>query len=197
MKTKTIKIYEFKELNEDIQKRVLENNRLINVEHEWWESDFDSFQDELSYIGFEFSEIYFSLHGQGGGLSFDSTVNLEKILKYLKYPKREINRAMKLQELDCLQLNIVKTGFWNIYSHELTRTIDNVGDLDVKNMITVFKSDELIEKIEKDVEVLRISLCKRYHKILGETYDDFTSDNSIIDTIEANEYMFDNKGDIQ
>lgn len=199
MKTKTIKIYEFKELKKEIQKKVLDTHRFINIDYEQWDSELTSeYERELGQIGFEFADIRYSgFSSQGDGLSFDATVNLEMILKYLKYPKREINRAMKLQELECLQLDINKTSFTNHYSHEYVGYVDNIGYRDVEKMISVFKADELIDKIEKDVEDLRVELCKKYYKLLEKEYYHLIEDEQIIAMFEANDDMFDSKGNIQ
>ena len=198
MKTKEIKIYEFKELDKKTKEKALENLRDINVNHDWDEYTLQEFCDELSDIGFENADIKYSgFWSQGDGLCFDADINLSKILEHLKYSKRDIARAVKLEENDYLNFQIVKTSNANMYSHENTRYVDNRGYGDLSKSIGIYKSDILIDKIEKDIEEFRHELCKKFYKLLDEEYDERTSDEQIIETIDANEYMFNSSGELE
>lgn len=53
------------------------------------------------------------------------------------------------------------------------------------------------EQLEDEIEDWRIDKCHEIYKALEEEYDDLTSDERIIETIEANDYEFDEDGKLQ
>ena len=54
--------------------------------------------------------------------------------------------------------------------------------------------DDLLNKFERDTNQLRKDLSNEIYRELEKDYDSLTSDESIIDTITANEYEFDEDG---
>jgi len=182
MKTIKINLYTFAELSDKAKKKVLESFHDINTDFDQW-NDYliDQFKEELQEIGFEGAEIQYSgFWSQGDGLSFDAEINLKKF-----------NLSARLLAIaeDC-NFCISQTGFANHYSHEKTRYIefDETGRENI---------DSALQDVCKNIEGLRLQLCRKFYRTLEKEYDSLVSDAAIIDTIEANEYLFNESGKIQ
>ena len=82
MKKITINLYSFNELSPEIQKKVLDDNRTINVNYNWHDFIYDNWKEKLTSFGFINPEIYFSgFYSQGDGACFDADIDLETVLK--------------------------------------------------------------------------------------------------------------------
>ena len=84
--SKTLTIYSFNELPEDVQASTIEKNRDTNVfsGSNWYESVLDWWKEKLEIIGFEDADIRFSgFWSQGDGASFTAHCDEEKILNTL------------------------------------------------------------------------------------------------------------------
>lgn len=69
--TITLTYLKFNELNDDQKKKVLDNNRDINVDHDWYENTIEFYTEKLKTLGFYDIKIEFSGFGsQGDGASF-------------------------------------------------------------------------------------------------------------------------------
>lgn len=170
MKTIAQNIYTIKELPKDVQKKVIEKNRHINVEHEWYDFIFDNFIIEAKKYGFIVTskDIHFSgFYSQGDGACFDG----------------EIKTRFKNVRFD-----IRKNHFAGNYCHSTTRFID------FENLYP----DKPLSKIDKKLKELQENykmLCDKLYKTLSDNYEHLTSDESILESLEANEYYFYNNGE--
>jgi hypothetical protein len=68
--------------------------------------------------------------------------------------------------------------------------------LRLKYQAPVLDLDDLLNKFEKDLDELRKDLSDEIYKELEKGYDYQTSDEAIIETIEANDYEFEESGDM-
>lgn len=79
MKTIEIKLFEFEELSQEVQAKVLEKFSDINVDDNWHDDSLENFKTELAEVGFTEAEISYSgFWSQGDGLSFDSKIDIDK-----------------------------------------------------------------------------------------------------------------------
>lgn len=151
MQQKTINIYKFDELSEEVQEKVIQDNYHINVDHEWWEYIYEDAEN----VGLRIS-------------SFD------------------IDRG----SID------ISSGKY------LTEVIDLILDNHGKDTDTYLLADQYNNELEclkwPCIEAAEVAFLKDigecYLSMLRKEYEWLTSEEMIKETIEANEYDFDESG---
>ena len=169
MKIIETKVYEFDELPEDIQQKVLKKEYACNVDHSsWCDGTLEDWTDKLQELGFEDVKILYSgFHSQGDGACF--TCERIDFNKYKDGVYRDLDISCKI------------THSHNYYFASSTRVGVESGD-----EISLEKHLE----IEADIEQMRYDLGNQNYKDLRENYDYLTSKEAIIETIKANEWTF-------
>jgi hypothetical protein len=170
MKTKTINLYQFAELSDEAKEKAINKLSTINVEHDWW--DF----------------VY--MDAEGIGLKID-TFDLDR--------NRHCKGNFTLSAWEVAQ-NILN-------SHgdecETYRTAQNF--LNDFNPVFAEYMDETNEKYESKESEDKLSdlesdflnsLLEDYSMMLQNECEYLQSKESIIQTIEANEYDFDEDGNL-
>lgn len=197
MKTKTIKLYEYNELPEDVKAKVLENERYINVEdHFWHEYMLEEWEDKIETMGFNNPQIsYTGFSSQGDGASF--TCKDVDVLEFIRSQKaaKKFEMILKGIKAGAIVVNVSVERIDHHYYHENTVR----GDVEVlQNSISdkVFNNEFHNNVVSEGgalcallTETVR-SLSKQIYRDLEQEYDALTTDEAIIDTIEANEYTF-------
>lgn len=173
MKTKTITLYEFDELNPELQDRAIEN--LADTNYEWW----DSVYDDAKQIGLKLTEFDLDRHRHADGNFINGAVETANlILKFHGDTCESYKTASQfLKDRDAL---VEK------YSDGLDKSIvseDNEREFD---------SD--CDQLEADF--LR-SILVDYSIMLQREYEYLCSREAIIETIRANEYTFNERGEIE
>jgi hypothetical protein len=178
---------------DEVKEKAIEENRYINVDDfsDWYNFVFYDWKDKLNKIGFCNAEIYFSgFSSQGDGACFDNDsyhFDLNLLLKNVDLTDEEREKIYNLK--DDFELTIERIGFH--YCHENTRVINleqfYIEDEDSKNLLYHF---------ENLLEDLRESLCVQIYEDLEKEYDYLTSDDAIYETLQANEYYFEENGKI-
>lgn len=169
MKTVKINTYTFNELSPEIQGKVLEKNRYINTDSDFWhESTLEHWKEKLKVQGFDEPKILFSGFGsQGDGACFTcSNIDFEKVLNG------------KYKTVDVLS-SISHNGRY--YYAKSTEVQVNTGD-------TV--TNEEHQQIESDIEAERERIGNEIYKDLEKDWDYYTSDEAIKETFEANDSEF-------
>lgn len=206
MKTIKIPVYSFNELSAKVQKKVLQDMNDINTDYQWWDFVYEDFQTLAEYFGFtvDLERSFFTLnYSQGDGSSYTAYVDPCKLIACLKgetwkkhapkevlsfYPvTRNIERVCKLiasGKID-FSANIepanretsvrvnCEWSFTSDYAHNNLENIENACN----------ELNELIESTAK-------TLNKWFHRSLRNQCDYLSSDEAIIETINANEYLF-------
>ena len=198
MRTKEIKIGTYKEWkaeNETVAQRILEKHSDINVDFEgWYEDIIENFCENVEKIGFNVTidDVQFSgFWSQGDGASFTGSID---ILKYLKETKqltayRPLVKAINEGNVE----NIVGiTRGSCLYSHENTCSVDTI---EVYGYISP-KVEDLRIDLEYELEEKRKDLSIELYRDLKKTYNYLCSEEVIVETLVANEYEFDESGDI-
>jgi len=195
------KVYTFNELEEKTQDKVIEKMYDINIDYGWYEFMIDEFQEVLNILGIDCTskDIHFSgFYSQGDGLSFSGNYTYkknskEKIQKEYPWIYKKISGGIEaLQYIQkkyfySLSCDITRSRY-SRYCHSNTMQIDCIDAQygEPKNYIQLCK--DLID-------IFR-SIADEFYFLLQAEYDSLTSRESIIETIEANEYEFDDKGEI-
>lgn len=188
-------VYKFNELSEDIQGKVVEKHYNINVEFDdWYEFTIDDAKEIGKLMGIEIKNIYFSgFSSQGDGACFEGYYEyeregLKKVKDYAPVDERLHRIAKDLQDIQRknfyqLKANVKQSGH---YLHEYCTRI-NVDRYDDKEM-----TEDAEDKV---IEYLR-DFMRWIYRQLEQQYDYLTSEEAIIETIQANEYEYTEDGEM-
>jgi hypothetical protein len=187
--TKQYKVFDFNELNEDIQEKVVNENYEINVDYEWYKFCVEDFKEYLKKnYGLEFDKVYFNLEYRYRHLSFDKIciADINKFIKGFKkdnIAKSDKNFSYKITKL--LRNDEIRITFdKQYYAGGKEKNIISYSDYS-KNAIT-----DKYKYLEGLQEWFNEKIIEELLKILSEEFEYLTSKESIVDTINANEFKF-------
>ena len=170
MKTKTIKLFEFGELKKDIQERVLQYFRN---------------NEEFSFLEENLKECL------GESLKRHKIKEIEKIeMRYsLSYFQGDGFSFIGLFEWKKYSIKIELGNLSNLYYHSNTTNIfiENENGEEPKNY----------EELEREFNKIYQDICKDLEKIGYDLIEKATSEETIKENIEANEYTFRENGEIE
>ena len=212
--SKTITIYSFDELPEDVQASIIEKNRDMNVffGSDWYEYTLDWWKEKLEIIGFEDADIRFSgFWSQGDGASFTcKNCDAEKILNTLLVCQEKNTGDLKkwrlwfeLAETRLITFQTSRNTYR--YVHENTVSISVDEDFCGLNNNMWYAPDpqkpySFTSIFEKKASLIELgdmlddylkSLCQEIYHDLKKEYKYLTSDESIKEAIQGHEYYED------
>lgn len=172
MKIKEVKLYQFNELSDNAKENAVAKLYDINVDHEWWEQVYDDAKE----AGLKINEFDI---GRGS------------------YCKGEFMASAK-ETAHKITENHGKTCETRQAAEAYLKERDEIIDTADKDENGYF-ADEcgLDEKLDELTKEFLKSICEDYRIILSKEYDYLTSEEAIIETIEANEYWFDVNGNLE
>lgn len=212
MREITVKLYEFSELNEDTQKKVLQTHWNINVFDIWW-SQFlrDRFKAMFKALNIDLSKnqsnnyFYFDIEDRPF-FSYDSQVKLcdfvealnaanwgDESYLFAKLPIEEWQEFFNSPSVKRL-VKLNKKGFICFYAdtfHDHTTT--NLGTNYGYEIYTDNDLDNTKAKLQEIGGMFRIifkSISQICVQELTDEYNYQTSEEQIINSINANEYEF-------
>jgi hypothetical protein len=177
------KVYTFNELSDEVKVKVIEKNLYLNVDHEWWENVYEDAENVgLKITGFDL------------GSRQDCTG------EFIVYAKKVAEAILKDHGEDC---ETFKTAL--DYMQEYAKVIADQCQEEA-DFLCVPPQDEIdfetmkwnvseVDTEDIDANFLR-SLLEDYRIILQKEYEYLTSEEAIIECIEANEYEFTEKGEM-
>ena len=180
MKVKTIKVFEFSELDQKTQEKVIDSFRedfYIDIYNEPLEEQFKEIAEEK---GFKDVEFCWSLENcQGDGVSFGcKDLDGEHFLKKNKLLSKF---GWTLKKDIIFNLNRIDSH----YSHKNTINVDWESYEDLTE-----KQEEQIEELKEIIEKVRCEVCDDCEKEGYKYYEWLLSDENITNHIEINEYEF-------
>ena len=192
IETEKFEVYSFKDLksNKELKEKVLQNLSDINTDYEWYDFIYDDAKTIGNYMGIEIGKIWFSgFYSQGDGACFEGHYSFAKNsinnIKGYAPKDKELHRIVKeLQELQ-------KKHFY-----QLTATIKHRGHYYHSNCtdIQVYKDGNYFDS--EELETLLRDFMEWIYEQLENEYDYATSEEAILETIEANDYEFTGDGKI-
>lgn len=174
----------FQELSDIQKQKVIEKNRQINVDYDWFDYQIDEFKTMLEAIGFYDAQVYFTgFWSQGDGACFTGNYRYKKdCLDFVK------NNAPEFYDYVKMLQEIQKNNFYSIncdiksksnYSHSGTM------------YFTKFGCRSYSESIENEVLDIFRSMADTLYNSLEKEYNYLTSDDAIAESLTANEFEFD------
>lgn len=183
-----------------MNKKLIEKYRLINLEQNWWEADYEYFMDEMYDKGLDLNpkDITFrGFYSQGDGLSFSASNVDEQLFLEAHGLTEQYPAAYYLAQLgDCLNFWVKKRFSYYENSRCMTAEVETYAVTDessdeleeavLSSMVELFDTTER-QALEKDI----LRICRDYadglYKELQKTYDYLLSDEAVWEAIVANE----------
>jgi len=197
MKTKTITLYQFDELPAAGKAKAIENHRYINVDYGGWaDCTLDEWKEKLTAFGYVNPKIQYSgFSSQGDGASFTcKVIDLPVLIKAQKDSREfaAVLRRLKSGKLE-IEAEIMRTS--NRYCHKYTVNA-RVNWYMEDNHRDTPALDAQLAQLESYTNDHARGLMTEIYRDLESGYDDLTSDESVIDTLTANEYYFTAQGEL-
>ena len=180
MKTVQIELFTFEELAPEVQKKVIEDNRYLNVEYfDWYHSIIEEWTAKLEEAGYMEPEILFSgFYSQGDGASFTAKLDMEKFLT----GKYEALRGLELSG------SVIRHN--SRYVHENSTHVE-IHDTEGN---ATKEQDALILDLEQDLNAKILSINKEIYKDLEDDYEFQTSDEVVRECLINQEGHYEKNG---
>lgn len=174
MRTIEVKLYQFEELSTEAKEKAIEKNRTTNVERDWWDCTYESMKE--AGVKINSFDIYHR----------DVNITIEDSYETAL---RIIENFGKAMEVVTLSKQFIKD--WDAL-------VKRLGEGNEKDGYSVKEENwsEFDEEIEPMEEEYRRDLSDEIHTWLSEEYYYLQSDESIAETLIANEYEFTKQGEI-
>jgi hypothetical protein len=192
MRTIEMQAYKFSELSDTAKQKAINNCREWQTTHQWWEFVYDDAKEIGKIMGIDIKRIYFSgFWSQGDGACFEG---------HYEYAKGAPKNVQQYAPMDA-ELHAIAQALQNIQRanfYQLRAGVKHRGHYYHENCTDIDRND--YKEPTQDAEEL-ITECLRdfmrwvYSKLQKE-YEWLTSDESVAEMIEANEYEFDENGNI-
>lgn len=208
MREVTVKVYTFAELSDKAKAKALDKFRDVNVDHDWSEFIIDDWKDRLKErFGIYYKpEIHYSgFWSQGDGASFTGVIDEAWLLAFVRahadsYPLLAAHLGDENDErkAEIYEATVERHLCGGHYVHENTCHVV----LDVRCFPNEFTEDETkgiddeVKRLADDLDEIRYDLCREIYRDLEQGYEYLTSDEAIRETIEENEYEFDEAGNV-
>jgi len=180
METRTYNVYKFNELTDEQKEKAIDNLRDINVDYDWWEYINDDSAIELKE---------FDLYQQECRIDFSSSA--EETARYIVDNHGNKCDTYKTSKSFLDALEAVEKEY-NEYEKEADSWTKESRDMDSISLDLQACDDRMVELRDEYKE----ELARDILALLQSDYEHLTSDEAIIETIEANEYDFTTDGKI-
>lgn len=205
MKTVELKLYKFDELSKDVQEKVIEKNRDINVYDDWHEFILEDWiKEEIPSKGFEATNIYYSgFWSQGDGAMFEYDGIAYELLNEFVDTILIGNEPLSPMRKQWI-LNNVSVSAWGKHrgpynhegccSHSIYWEVNN-GDLHYS--ATFYKwLVSFADDFEWFLREKYNSICQDLYRSLEESYDYLTEERQIVETLYGQDYDYTEDGNI-
>jgi len=183
MREQTITLYEFSELSEAIQEKLIEKHRYDYIEDDYWyKLIYEDFKNIAQKQGYSDIKPHFSLSGsQGDGACFDANIDVRYMINN--------HTPDLLPFIDEIDIAIRQNAYATHYCHSRTRQVELIVDYSHEN----YELYKLYETFEKAITADYQELCKMLEIALQTEMDDLTSDDYIREELSSSEYYADGR----
>lgn len=181
MREITVKVYAFAELSDDAQERVLNEFRGINVEFNWWEDSYDTIRTAGKLLGLEIGEIQFDI---------DSYCTFDASYEYVRGAVKAVRDEFPCAD-DLCKIAKDLQALQRRHFYSLSCAVTEGRRMNYYRCFRFgedYECEDLGDKLDDFAHWARI--------LLRDEYEYLTSDEAIREMIEANEYEFDEAGDL-
>jgi len=194
------KAYSWDDLSAEAKEKAIERNRDINIDNTHWHEDVINDATEKLYDdGVEYVEILYSgFNSQGDGASFTGRVRDPKI--WLKVIGME-NIPEEVEDLIWAQISRKPSRYYHENSVGLNFQFETDDPIVTcypfgPEIPMEYNLDQLQREIEEKGEKWIKSTCRKIYSDLEKEYDSLTSDDAVEDALIANDYEYNEDGNI-
>lgn len=195
-----VKVYSIDDVKNDkeLLEKVIDKHRDTNVSFDWWDFIYENFKENNDEY-FDIEKIYFSgFWSQGDGAMFEYS-DISNKLRDIFIDGLDLSPMRKgwLRNNVSVSGKGVQRGLYcheKSCSHSIYWEVDNVDlnwDRPLYQWIESFAND-----FEDFVEELYVNLCSDLYSTLEKEYTYLISDESILESLESNQYEFTEDGNI-
>jgi hypothetical protein len=192
------------------------------LDYEWWDTSYDMWKEALEQIGFSEPDISFSgFCSQGDGASFTcKSVDIEPLLDFLCTPRKASQSIGSLEgdkgedfrpwllhktnagysgygpkmlrlltARDYISCRVERTSHHYVHSNTCTFYAEWEGSGNHPRI------EALVQEFERVGEALRDDLSDAIYEFLEEESEWLTSDEALVDSADANDWVFDRHGE--
>ncbi|WP_159477663.1 hypothetical protein [Dyadobacter sp. 3J3] len=203
MKKITITLYSFEELPQATQKQVTQKLSGINVDYTfWYEYSYEHFKKlcALLGVGVEAKSLHFNgFYAQGDGSCFGADVDIVGLIEGIRsrvwtssMPASELE--MQAPDISPSLFSLIKKGGIDIsakiYSHSNGIGIEAGMDWNYDSSKNLSNIDKSFLDMESWFQKTSKTLNDYLYRSLQAEYEFVTSEQSVAETITANEYLF-------
>lgn len=194
--TKEFTIYEYLDIlsNEDLKQKILQKYYDINTDFNWFEDTLEDWKTKLEAIGFINPEINFTgFNSQGDGASFTCEyIDIKKIAIHSElFTNREINALYALWNNGYIEAAIKRSTYHYYHKYTITNEF-----YDGQMLIRWTHLQKIVDRLREYIDNLILTLSDAIYKQLETEYEYLTSEEAILETIQANNYEFYEDGSI-
>lgn len=209
-KTVRTKIFQFNELDAIAQKKAIEHFHDLNVDHEWWELNYEYFASICELIGVEVdikNTHHSGFYNQGSGAAVTADIDLKKLVEGIAGKVWEdehgIETTKRLRLQNCpvdkrvlrLIYAINQCGRMNCeYSFKASHKGNNTFLRFACYLPDQPNISGEIDKLETWLKDVANSITNFLYRLLEEDYDYLTGEEAIKESIVANGYWFTKEG---
>jgi hypothetical protein len=171
--------FSFNQLGEEAKQKVLERERFTNVDdYEWWA---DWIYEDLKEYGIETKQVFFDVHNRCFSV-YKGEIDHEKMISCLWHKGYiTVQQAYALRD-DQIYISLKTSSVGGDHNYFVVESNDEVPD-------KVF--DGLEAAMDSFIEDVASACLKK----LDDDYEGLTSDESVIDTLMANDWRFTKDGE--
>jgi hypothetical protein len=204
MKTISLNLYQFTELDGKAREKALSTFRDINIGHDWWQFIFEDFVNLCNLFGITVDEQSIAFRGfwsQGDGSGFNAVADLTKLSGAIEselwkqgYPKLELN--FPPLTIDRRVLGLIATGVIELAPRIIRRqrVYNIVVDIGLPELDAHNRAHDLIygelDAMENWFEKVARVFNRHLYRSLEAEYDYLTADTAVEEAIQANGFLF-------
>lgn len=200
MKTVELKLYKFDELSKEVQEKVIQNNRDINVYDDWHDWIIEDWINEyIPKRGFDATNIYYSgFWSQGDGAMFEyGGITDELFNEFID----TLNLSPMRRQWLVNNLYAGASGKHSgRYSHEKCCSHSIYWEVDNGELHWSTNFYQWLESFADEFEAFIIDkykdICRELYRALEESYDYLTEERQIVETLYGQDYDYTENGDI-
>lgn len=178
--------YTINELDPEVQKCVINRYSEINTDYDWYDSCYEEFHKILTEYGLECKWFAWDLYRSEFDFRELRIVNQTLLLSKLQVSNYLIPLELKLGNGNYfIEMSATDCYVLVDITDDYALTSPDVNDEELQ---------EVEDCIQEKFSVLIRDLEKRFLQSLKDTYEDITSEESIVDTLDINGYLFTKEG---
>jgi len=167
-------VYYFDELPKEVQQKVIDEHREINLSYEWWDFLTEDYKERLSQIGVECEHFFWSIDRD----------------RYFYMQKPYVSDDVKF--LRSARVDLRRKDAKYMMNEGIKIQTHYYGGQYAKNYITTYDGEET-ELANILTEHLH-SKFNEFLKELDEAYEYYSSDEAIAETLRINDFTFFDNG---